>query len=444
MGNKTPTDQVIDFFASVKLALTLLIILAIASIAGTFVPQTLSPGEALQRYGPQLTSFFYYLDLFDMYHSWWFNILLGFLLLNLIVCSFNRFPKTLKLARTVSGERVKPGFLKKQPFSFQILRPGSPQDNLAPVREEIKRGFSKPREKATTWGILLLTQKGAFSRFGAYVIHSSLIFILIGSLIGHYRGFNAFLNLAEGQTTNQVILKNSGEIALPFEVRLDRFHLKRYPSGAPSEYRSDLTIIENNRVVRKASVKVNHPFTYRGVTFYQHSYDSLPADGWGLRLIRKTDNKAFDLQVTPNRPNMLPDRSGTFLVLDYAQDLGRSGPAVRLLVRMNKTKDYAVWVFKNPFQLINYNPRYRTGLQANKDPGIWFIWTGFGLMLAGCLITFFFSHQKLYLGLIPEGNNTRVIIGGSAHRNQGSFKIKFDKLTEILNSNPSESKDLKT
>ncbi|MBW2062584.1 MAG: cytochrome c biogenesis protein ResB [Deltaproteobacteria bacterium] len=451
-NRKTPTEQVISFFASVKLALVLFITLAAASIAGTIIPQNLSSGEAIQRYGPQLTSLFYYLDLFDMYHSWWFNVLLGFLALNLIVCSLKRFPRTLKLARSVSGRRISPGFLEKQPFARQFLRPGSPRENLAEIQKIVDHRFARPREIATTWGIVLLSHKGAFSRFGVYAIHSSLLFILAGALVGQYGGFDAFLNLAEGETTDQVILQNSGRITLPFDVRLDRFLLKRYPGGAPSEYRSDLTFLENGREVRKASVRVNHPFTYRKVTFYQQFYDSTPVEGWGLRLTRRSDKKVFELQVALNRPNILPDGSGTFLVLDFTENLVRSGPAVKLLVRPNGAQNYAVWVFKNrpdglplepgpfSFQLLNYKLRYFSGLQANKDPGVWLIWVGCALLMAGCLVTFFFSHQKLYLGLISEGTGTRIIIGGSAHRNQGSFKIKFERLVDQLNPKSTEDK----
>ncbi|MBW2092703.1 MAG: cytochrome c biogenesis protein ResB [Deltaproteobacteria bacterium] len=450
MANKTYATQVIDFFASVKLAMVLLIVLAAASIAGTIIPQNLPAEAAVERYGRALTAFFYYIDLFDMYHSWWFNTLLSVLVLNLTVCSLKRFPKTLKLARTVSGERLSTGFLEKQPFTAQFLRPGSTRDNLGQVKKLVNRRFAKPREIATPWGILLLAHRGAFSRFGAYVVHTSLVLILIGAMVGHYLGFKAFLNLTEGQTTDQIILNHSKRMRLPFKVRLDRFHLKRYPSGAPSEFRSDLTIIEQGREVRKSSVRVNHPLTYRGITFYQHSYESTPAEGWGLRLIRNSDNRVYDLQIAPNRPNILPDGSGTFLVLDFAQNLRRSGPAVRLLVRPNKAQDYAVWVFANrpddlpreegpfSFELINFRLKYRTGLQANKNPGVWLIWTGCGLLMVGSLMTFFFSHQKLYLGLIPEGKQSRIIIGGSAHRNQGSFKIKFERLRDQLDPASSE------
>ena len=454
MAGKTYTDRILDFFASVKLAIFLFITLAATSIAGTIIPQNQPLQMVAGRYGQKLTTFFYYLDLFDMYHSWWFNILLGCLVLNLTVCSLRRLPKTLKLARPVSGEHVKPDFLKKQPFSAQILRPGSPRDNLSAVKEAVRSRFAKPREIAKPWGILLITHRGAFSRFGAYVIHISLIFIIIGALIGHYRGFKGFLKLAEGQTTNQIFLNNSETMTLPFEVRLDQFSLKRYLNGMPSEYRSDLTIIEQGREVRKASVLVNHPLRYRGVTFYQQSYEMTPAEGWGLRLTRKSDNMVYDLDVRPNRLNTLPDNSGTFLVLGFIENFHRAGPAVKLLIRWNKAGESTVWVSKNrpesclprekgpfSFQLINFHFQYSTGLQVGRNPGVGLIWTGCGLLIAGCLVTFFFSHQKLYLGLIPEGSKSRIIMGGSSHRNPDSFKVKFEHLKDRLKPDSSQDKE---
>ena len=89
-----------DFFTSVNLTILLLIILAITSIAGTIIPQQESAAEFAQKINPGFFRLFSFLQLFDMYHSIWFRILIGLLALNLIVCSLNRFPATWKLFKT--------------------------------------------------------------------------------------------------------------------------------------------------------------------------------------------------------------------------------------------------------------------------------------------------------------------------------------------------------
>jgi len=78
--------------------------------------------------------------------------------------------------------------------------------------------------------------------------------------------------------------------------------------------------------------------------------------------------------------------------------------------------------------LLKAENRYYTGLQVNKDPGVWLIWLGCGLILAGFLVTFFLSHQKVFIGLFPNDKGVEIVAAGSTHRNPGSFRIRFDAL----------------
>ena len=91
------------FFSSVKLTIILLILLALASIIGTLIPQM--PQRESIEFARSLSSevfhFFDALDLFDMYHSMWFRLLIGCLGLNLVICSMNRFPGTWRLFRSL-------------------------------------------------------------------------------------------------------------------------------------------------------------------------------------------------------------------------------------------------------------------------------------------------------------------------------------------------------
>ena len=83
---------VLSFLSSLKLTICLLIIIAVASILGTVIPQQYDGGESFSHLSPGLVEALKPLQLFDMYHSAWFIILMGLLSLNLTVCSLNRFP----------------------------------------------------------------------------------------------------------------------------------------------------------------------------------------------------------------------------------------------------------------------------------------------------------------------------------------------------------------
>jgi cytochrome c-type biogenesis protein CcsB len=64
-------------------------------------------------------------------------------------------------------------------------------------------------------------------------------------------------------------------IALPFAVKLDRFHLDRYPgSNAPSSYESYVTVTDSEaNKTFPYHIYMNHVLGYRGYRFFQSSYD---------------------------------------------------------------------------------------------------------------------------------------------------------------------------
>ena len=101
MNNKEispdPLNRLWRFFTSVRLTVFVLLTLAATSIIGTVIPQNESPSEYMQAFGPLLYRLFEVLDIFDMYHSWWFQLLLVLLTLNIIVCSIDRLAATWKI-----------------------------------------------------------------------------------------------------------------------------------------------------------------------------------------------------------------------------------------------------------------------------------------------------------------------------------------------------------
>jgi len=105
MTKKTNSSDAINriwkFFTSVKLTVVLLLSLAVTSIIGTLIPQSGTASEYFQKYGELWYKILSFLDsifeIFDMYHSWWFQILLLLLTINIIICSIDRLQATWKI-----------------------------------------------------------------------------------------------------------------------------------------------------------------------------------------------------------------------------------------------------------------------------------------------------------------------------------------------------------
>ena len=88
----TGARAILDFFASLRLTLFLLLALSVTSIIGTVIPQGDIPPEYLHSITQNKLKLYQTLGFFDMYHSWWFVGLLCLFSINLIVCSLRRLP----------------------------------------------------------------------------------------------------------------------------------------------------------------------------------------------------------------------------------------------------------------------------------------------------------------------------------------------------------------
>jgi len=70
-----------------------------------------------------------------------------------------------------------------------------------------------------------------------------------------------------------------------------------------------------------------------------------------------------------------------------------------------------------------------TGLQVTKDPGVWVVWIGCGLMILGLIVSFFFSHQRVWVR-ISKVSGGEIVLAGSANKNRVGFEKNFGELMD--------------
>lgn len=449
---------------SVKLTLTLLIIIAVTSILGTLIPQQEGALEFTRVLSPGMVRLFDALQLFDMYHSIWFRLIICFLSLNLIVCSIDRFPATLKrFSAKPRPDRSKPFEDLPENRSFTVS--GDKQEVSAQVADTLEKRYGKVQVKNTEKGDFFSGEKGGFSLFGVYLVHLSVLFILIGSIIGSIFGFEAFVNIAEGDTVNEVTLRNSKNHAheeLGFNVQCEDFSVDFYENGSPKEYKSELNFIFNGETVKQSTLKVNHPAKFNGIRFYQSSYGTIPGGKINIRMTKSGD-KPVDriLEMETGKLIPLPDDNARIIITDIKEDFMRMGPAVQIIIQSPGNDDIRLWLFKNmeiikarmpgmfdqfptlnpsaykpyTFHLYDVETRYYTGLQVNKDPGIGFVYTGFIMIIIGLYITFFTSHRRIWTSIIDEDGKITVSVAGAANKNPVGMDRELDQLAFKLKKN---------
>jgi cytochrome c biogenesis protein len=76
--------------------------------------------------------------------------------------------------------------------------------------------------------------------------------------------------------------------------------------------------------------------------------------------------------------------------------------------------------------------RYYSGLEINKDPGVWVVYSGFIVMIVGCFITFFMSHQQICIAVSGKGGQSDVRVMGTANKNKIGMQRQVEKFAEQL------------
>jgi cytochrome c biogenesis protein len=442
------SDRLWKTFASVRLTIALLLILAATSIVGTLIPQNEEPTAYLQAFGELLYRVFALLGLFDMYHCWWFRTLILLLAINIVVCSIDRIRANRKIlfVRHPRFNLARYRQLKNKSEYKENCDVAQLKSLYAPV---LSRSFRYQRLEETDAGFAYFAESGRWTRFGVYIVHLSVVILLIGGLIGSIFGFDGYVNIPEGETVHAIQLRNSDQqLQLDFSIRCDDFNVVFYDSGAPKEFRSSLTILKQGQAVLQKDIIVNDPLRYAGISFFQSSYGSLTPNEVILNFTSQTTGMVYSQGAKIDEPIIIPENLGTFVLKRYTRqadfrghNIGEAfigtltapdGRAVEVTLPLrfpsfDKMRKGSMFI-----AVADFVPRYYTGLQVSKDPGVWVVYGGFILMIIGIYITFFMSHQQICVEAVSQGKESRIMVAGTSNKNKLGMQKKVAKLAERL------------
>lgn len=418
-----------DFLSSARLAITLFLILAFISIFGTIIPQGEPSQFYFMKYGSFWGKIILLLKLDDAYHSWWYIGTLFLFLVNLIACSIKRFPISWKLYKKDPLE-INPENL---PYKYQITLKGKPSEIENFICNKLK---FKRAEKDFNGKILFYRDLNRWAHLSVYLIHFSVIIIIIGALIGAIWGYRGNMWIVEGQTSNTVLpFKSKEPIFLNFFVKLNKFTIEFYPDGTPKEYISNVTVVDGNQTI-DALIKVNSPFKYKGLSFYQANYDNIPE--FKIKVRFKGGEKFYTLNsLSPvsidDRYTIALDDFGEAHGLIYAKiiffdsETGQQIPGIIIKgfphfnIPIDKDR---LQIFLEDIEKVTYV----SGLQVKKDPGIPVVYVGFILIIIGLSGVYFFEPKTFWIFLIPEKDKVALNMGAYAKRERDTLKLKLEEI----------------
>ncbi|MCP4746482.1 MAG: cytochrome c biogenesis protein ResB [Desulfobacteraceae bacterium] len=470
-------DSLWNFFVSVRLSVVVLLSIAVLSVIGTVIPQNQNPNYYLKAFGPFYYQLMATMDVFDMYHSWWFQLLILILVINIVICSIDRLQKMWSVIFPKSLNFNLKRFRSRS--SRRDFNAGLPVDELKGLFEKrLAKKFSYCKTVSTEKGFALTAEKGRWTRLGVYGVHLSVVVLLIGALIGLKFGFEGFVRIAEGQTVDAIRLRNSGtSLKLGFAIRCDDFNIEFYKGGnRPKEFRSSLSILEDKNVIFEKDIIVNDPLSYKGINIYQSSWERLNKEGPAMQGPQKVPEiievkfqsaasgiiyaQSSSLGKTIKIPeklglfelkSYLPDASfqnvslGPVIIGEYTNPKGET-QTIRVPFRFPnfdkmRKGDVIISVVANLPHPVPVEPLYATGLQVNYDPGVWVVYAGFVMMIAGCAVTFFMSHQRLVVEVRNEGRAVKVMVSGTSNKGKIGFDMRVQRLADQLAGLVSKSKN---
>ena len=410
--------------ADLRFAIFILLVIATLSIIGTIIEQDQSIETYKLNY-PLTNKVFGFLSWdiilrfgFDhIYKTWWFITLILLFGVSLLACTFlQQFP-SLKVARRCQFFRTTQQFYRLN-ISTNLQHLSSSQ-LLFKIKENNYSIFQQKN--------IIYCYKGLIGRIAPIIVHFSMIVILLGAILGSICGFKAQEIIPKTETFHIQNVLNSGQFTLipKFSIRINDFWITYTKQRTITQFYSDLSIlnVDGNEIERK-TVFVNSPEKYNGIDYYQTDWNIV-----GLRI----KNKDFSIFQYPFI-NLSQDTKKLWLT--WISTNGKLNDGLTILIDNLQGYCSVYNKFGNFLGNLELNENLKietsltlmdilssTGLQIKTDPGIYFIYFGFLLLMISTLISYI-SYSQIWI--VQE--NKKIFIGGNTTRAKFDFELEFLKL----------------
>ena len=305
---KAAGTRFVELLSSMRFAISLLTLVAIASVIGTVLRQNEPYANYLNQFGPFWFRVFEAAGLYSVYNAPWFIAIMAFLVLSTSVCIWRNAPGMVRQMRS-----FREGMRESSMRSMQhhaAFASSLPADEALARAEAYLRGQGFVFRRAPEGGVLA-AKAGSANRIGYLLAHTAIVAICVGGLLdsnvpmqlklalGDKKPADSNLMLSEVPDTARLGMDNlsfrgntlipegsSASVAvlnmgdgilvqeLPFTLSLKKFHIEHYSTGQPKLFASDVIVTDRDTGKSfEARIEVNKPLIHRGIAAYQASFD---------------------------------------------------------------------------------------------------------------------------------------------------------------------------
>lgn len=474
---------------SMRTALLLLFLLALAAVPGGFVPQrSLNPVQVKAYFTahPTLAPLLDRLSLFDVFAAPWFAAIYLLLFVSLVGCLVPRIRLHARALRRPPP--VVPHSLSRLPASDTWTTDADPDTALAAARATLGRRWRRVQR-----GTGLSAETGYLRETGNLLFHVSLVALLVGIALGNLYGFKGTVLVKEGDGFANTVLsyddvhpgrRFSPERLVPFDVDLTSFHATYGEDGKALTFDADVAWSRSAAGPKTAyDIRVNHPLHLGGAKVYLIGHGYAPKvvvkDAAGNALAQTVpclpQDTKFVSSCTIKVPNALnadgtPGQLGfegvftpttvqdpatgrvssvfpglenpALTVVGYRGDLGLDSGATQSVYSLDKTALTAMpgppqglrpgdtWQLPGGGSLTYAGTAQWATFQVTQDPGKGVALVAATGMVLGLLLSLFVRRRRVWVRVRPAGGDagpgrTVVEVGGLARTDPEAFATEF-------------------
>ncbi len=340
--------EAVELVSSMRFAITLLMMIAIAATIGTVMKQDQPTPDYINQFGPFWNAIFDRIGLYSVYSAWWFLLILAVLIVSTALCVTRNAPRMVRDMRSwrdsVREESLRNFHHKAEWTSSLAAVPLATQ-----TAQRLGNAGYRVKLVDKAGGVLVAAKKGAGNKFGYIFAHTAIIVILLGGLLDsnlpirfqewffgktpYISGelttrnrlglgnpsFRGTTQIAEGKSSNTVMIPRADGVLLqdlPFTITLNKFIIDFYSTGMPKLFSSEVTIRDHETgKTFPAKIRVNEPLIYRGVAVYQSGVDDggskLTLTGYPMT---GTGDATFAIEGEVNSETKLKGAGGDYTV----------------------------------------------------------------------------------------------------------------------------------
>ncbi|CAN5372842.1 cytochrome c biogenesis protein ResB [soil metagenome] len=483
---------------SMKTAIMLLLLLALASIPGSLLPQLSVDPQKVAGYRlahPQLSTLVERLGLFSVYSSVWFSAIYILLMVSLVGCIV---PRTGVYFRAVRARPPRaPAIMSRLPISRSFETDSTPEQ----VLEATSGALHKRRYRVDVAEGEVRAETGYLRELGNLVFHISLLVVIVGVAIGGLYGYRGAVIVTEGVGFSNTITQydefNSGlrfnrdslpQFSLALKDMQARFQLSGPQRGAPRKFEAIGQYSAPGSSPKSFDITVNHPLKIgstnvylvgqgyspvirirdgRGKVAFEGAVPFLPTDGsyTSTGVIKVPDARPTQLgfqgfflptavAVGSGPPvSAFPAAANPLLgLLAYNGDLGLDDGTPQSVYVLNKNRLNLITKADGSPLRLNLSPgqtadlpekkgsiefvglRQFARLQIASTPAAGLPLLGTSLGLLGLIVSLMVRPRRLWIKARRHNGRTVVEVAGLSRVSRGNLEAEINGLVEAIRS----------